>query len=52
MIRLLAVDADVPHPAAVRLDELLRLDEHAAGAAAGIIDAAMEANDLGVFKTG
>ena len=40
VVRLLAVDADVAQPAAVGLHELLRLDEHAAGAAAGVVDAA------------
>jgi hypothetical protein len=39
-VALLAVDADVAPLAAVGLDELFRLDEHAAGAAAGIVDPA------------
>ena len=39
-VALLAVDADVAEPAAVGFDELLRLHEHAARAAAGIVDAA------------
>ena len=40
VVRLLAVDADVAHAAAVLGDELLRLHEHAAGAAARIVDPA------------
>ena len=40
-VGLLAVDGDVADPAAVDLDELLALDEHAAGAAAGVVDAAL-----------
>ena len=40
-VALLAVDADVADPAAVGFDEFLRLHEHAAGAAAGIVDAAL-----------
>ena len=40
-VALLAVDADVAELAAVGFDELLRLHEHAAGAAAGIVDAAL-----------
>ena len=39
-VALLAVDADVAELAAVGFDEFLRLHEHAAGAAAGIVDAA------------
>ena len=39
-VALLAVDADVAEPAAVGFDEFFRLHEHAAGAAAGIVDAA------------
>ena len=39
-VALLAVDADVAELAAVGFDELFRLHEHAAGAAAGIVDAA------------
>ena len=37
---LLAVDADVAEPAAVGFDEFFRLHEHAAGTAAGIVNAA------------
>ena len=40
-LRLLAVDGDVADAAAVGLDEPLGLDEHAAGAAAGVVDAAL-----------
>src|SRR5205085_10521396 len=40
-VALLAVDADVAELAAVGFDEFLRLHEHAAGAAAGIVDAAL-----------
>jgi len=40
VVGLLAVDGDVADLAAVRLDELLTADEHAARAAAGVIDAA------------
>ena len=40
-VALLAVDADVAEPAAVGFDEFFRLHEHAAGAAAGIVDAAL-----------
>ncbi len=39
-VAFLAVDGDVAHLAAVGFDELLRLHEHAAGTAAGIVDAA------------
>ena len=39
-VALLPVDADVADPAAVRFDELLRLHEHAARAAARVVDAA------------
>ena len=39
-VALLAVDADVAEPAAVGFDEFFRLHEHAAGAAAGIVNAA------------
>src|SRR5438034_9578196 len=39
-VALLTVDADVAEPAAVGFDEFFRLHEHAAGAAAGIVDAA------------
>ena len=41
VVGLLAVDADVADAAAVRLDELLALDEHAARAAARVVDAAL-----------
>ena len=41
VVRFLAVDADVADFAAVGLDELFRLDEHAAGAAARVIDPAL-----------
>ena len=41
VVRLLPVDGDVADAPAVRLDELLALDEHPAGAAAGIVDAAL-----------
>jgi len=37
---VLAVDADVAKPAAVGFDECFRLHEHAAGAAARVVDAA------------
>ena len=40
VVRLLPVDRDVADAAAVRLDELLALHEHAARAAAGVVDAA------------
>ena len=40
-VALLAVDADVAQLAAVGFDEFLRLHEHAAGAAAGIVNAAL-----------
>ena len=40
-VGLLAVDGDVGAVAAVLLDELLGLDEHAARTAAGIVDAAL-----------
>jgi hypothetical protein len=46
-VRLLPVDGDVVGAAAVRLDELLRLDEHAVGAGAGIIDAALVRGEHG-----
>src|SRR5206468_9510580 len=39
-VTLLAVDADVAEPAAVGFDEFFRLHEHAAGTAAGIVNAA------------
>ncbi len=39
-VGLLAEDGDVGRVAAVGLDELFGLDEHAAGAAAGVVDAA------------
>src|SRR5437764_9692336 len=39
-VALLAVDADVAEPAAVGFDEFFRLHEHAAGTAAGIVNAA------------
>ena len=39
-VALLAVDADVAELAAVGFDEFLRLHEHAAGTAAGIVNAA------------
>src|SRR5215472_11416397 len=38
-VTLLAVDADVAKPAAVRFDEFFRLHEHAAGTAAGVVNA-------------
>ena len=41
VVRLLAVDADVADAPGVGLDELLALDEHAAGAAARVVDAAL-----------
>ena len=41
VVRLLAVDADVADAPGVRLDEPLALDEHAAAAAAGVVDAAL-----------
>ena len=40
-LRLLAVDGDVADPPAVGLDEFLALHEHAARAAAGVVDAAL-----------
>ena len=40
VVRLLPIDGDVADSAAVRLDEFLALHEHAARAAAGIVDAA------------
>ncbi len=39
-VALLAVDADVAEPAAVGFDEFFRLHEHAAGTAAGVVNAA------------
>src|SRR5436190_15875806 len=39
-VALLAVNADVAEPAAVGFDEFFRLHEHAAGAAARVVDAA------------
>ena len=39
-VGLLAEDGDIADAAAVGFDELFRLDEHAAGAAAGVVDAA------------
>ena len=39
-VALLTVDADVAEPAAVGFDEFFRLHEHAAGTAAGIVNAA------------
>src|SRR5436189_111433 len=39
-VALLTVDADVAELAAVGFDEFFRLHEHAAGTAAGIVDAA------------
>ena len=39
-VALLTVDADVPELAAVGLDEFFRLHEHAAGTAAGVVNAA------------
>ena len=39
-VALLPVDADVAELAAVGFDEFFRLDKHAAGAAAGVVDAA------------
>ena len=41
VVALLPVNGDVADAPAVFLDELLGLDEHAAGAAAGVIDAAL-----------
>ncbi len=41
VVALLAVDADVADAAAVGLNELLALHEHAARAAAGVVDAAL-----------
>ncbi|GIV04129.1 MAG: hypothetical protein KatS3mg015_2959 [Fimbriimonadales bacterium] len=41
VVRLLAVNADVADAPAVLLDELLGLNEHAAGTAAGVVDAAL-----------
>ena len=41
VVRLLAEDADVGELAAVGLDELLRLHEHAGGAAAGVVHATL-----------
>ncbi len=41
LFALLAVDGDVADAAAVLLDELFRLHEHAARAAAGVVDAAL-----------
>ena len=41
VVRLLAVDRDVADLAGVGLDELLALHEHAARAAAGVVDAAL-----------
>jgi len=46
-VALLAVDADVAQLAAVGLDELLRLHEHAAGAAARVVDAALVGREHG-----
>ena len=40
-VGLLAVDGDVAELAAVGFDELLALHEHAARAAAGVVDAAL-----------
>lgn len=40
-VALLTVDADIPDLAAVGFDEFFRLDEHAAGAASGIVDTAL-----------
>jgi hypothetical protein len=40
-VALLAVDADVAELAAVGFDEFFRLHEHAAGAAGGVVDAAL-----------
>ncbi len=40
VVGFLAVDADVANLAAVGFDEFFRLHEHAAGTAAGIVDAA------------
>ena len=40
-VALLAVDGDVAELAAVAFDELFRLHEHAAGAAGGVVDAAL-----------
>ena len=44
-VALLAVDADVAQLAAVGFHEFLTLDEHAAGAAGGVVDAALVRGD-------
>jgi hypothetical protein len=41
VIRLLSVDSDVADPPAVAFNEFLGLDEHTAGATAGVVDAAL-----------
>jgi hypothetical protein len=41
VVRFLAVDRDFAEPAAMRLDEFLALHEHAARAAARVVDAAL-----------
>ena len=41
VVALLPVDGDVADPAAVAFDEFLGLHEHAAGAAARVVDAAL-----------
>ena len=46
-VALLAVDADVAELAAVGFDEFFRLHEHAAGAAAGVVDAALVGREHG-----
>ncbi len=46
-VALLAVDADVAQLAAVGFDELFRLHEHAAGAAARVVDAAFVGREHG-----
>src|SRR5215469_6184702 len=40
-VGLLSKNREVAEAASVRLDEFLRLDEHAAGAAAGVVDSAL-----------
>ena len=41
VVAFLSVDGDVADTPAMLFDELLRLDEHAAGTAAGVVDAAL-----------
>src|SRR5947207_9532952 len=40
-VALLTVDGDVAEPASMRFDEFFRLHEHAAGTAAGVVNAAL-----------